>query len=81
MNILAVIWGVASTLNLLWPRRSLFNPVPPFHWYLQYGPLLYIVLVVGIGSLYYQRYAKSSRTVLPEHRRPESAAEASEVQG
>jgi urea carboxylase system permease len=73
MNVLAVVWGVGSTLNLLWPRKSLFNPVPPFHWYFQYGPLLYIVAVVGIGSLYYARYAKSSRSVLPEHRRPEPA--------
>lgn len=68
INVLAVIWGVASTLNLLWPRKSLFNPVPPFHWYFQYGPLLYIALVVGIGSLYYLRSARRNRGVLPEHR-------------
>ncbi len=67
-NILAVIWGIGSALNLLWPRRSLFNPVPPFHWYYQYGPLLYIVLVVGVGSLYYLWSARSRREVLPEHR-------------
>ena len=42
INILAVVWGIASALNLLWPRKSLFNPVPPFHWYFQYGPILYI---------------------------------------
>jgi urea carboxylase system permease len=68
INILAVVWGFASALNLLWPRKSLFNPVPPFHWYLQYGPLLYIALVVGVGSLYYLLSAKSKREVLPEHR-------------
>jgi len=73
MNVLAVGWGVGSTLNLLWPRKSLFNPVPPFHWYFQYGPLLYIVAVVAIGSLYYARYAKSSRSILPEHPRSEPA--------
>jgi urea carboxylase system permease len=78
MNIAAVVWGVGSTLNLLWPRKSLFNPVPPFHWYLQYGPLLYIVAVVGIGSLYYARYARTSRAVLPEHRKSEPAG-ASEI--
>jgi urea carboxylase system permease len=70
INVLAVIWGAASALNLLWPRKSLFNPVPPFHWYFQYGPLLYISLVVGIGSLYYLRSARSKREILPEHRQP-----------
>jgi amino acid transporter len=68
INILAVMWGAASALNLLWPRKSLFNPVPPFHWYFQYGPILYIGIVVGAGSLYYLRRARSSRQVLPEHR-------------
>lgn len=68
INVLAVVWGVASTLNLLWPRQSLFNPVPPFHWYFQYGPLLYIALVVGVGSLYYAGYARHKREVLIEHR-------------
>jgi urea carboxylase system permease len=71
MNMVAVVWGVASTLNLLWPRQSLFNPVPPFHWYFQFGPLLYIGLVLGVGSLYYVRFARSNREVLLEHRRPE----------
>lgn len=67
INILAVVWGIASALNLLWPRKSLFNPVPPFHWYFQYGPILYIGIVVGAGTLYYLRWARSSRQVLPEH--------------
>jgi urea carboxylase system permease len=70
LNILVVLWGVASALNLLWPRKALFNPLPPFHWYFQYGPLLYMALVVGVGSLYYFRRARSRREILPEHRRP-----------
>lgn len=68
VNCLAVLWGLASALNLLWPRRSLFNPTPPFHWYFQYGPLLYIGLVLGLGTLYYLRSARSHHEVLPEHR-------------
>lgn len=68
INVLAVVWGVASTVNLLWPRQSLFNPVPPFHWYFLYGPLLYVGLVVGAGSLYYAGYARRRRGVLLEHR-------------
>lgn len=68
LNALAVVWGVASTINLLWPRRSLFNPTPPYHWYLLYGPLLYVALVTGAGSLYYWLSARSRREIIPEHR-------------
>ena len=68
VNVLAVFWGVASTVNLLWPRKSLFNPVAPFHWYFQYGPLLYIGLAMGVGSLYYLRVARTKRGIVPEHR-------------
>jgi urea carboxylase system permease len=72
INALAVLWGAASTVNLLWPRKSLFNPVPPFHWYFQYGPLLYIGLVMAAGSLYYVRVARMRRSILPEHRLPDA---------
>jgi len=68
VNVLAVLWGIASTVNLLWPRRSLFNPTPPYHWYLLYGPLLYVGVVAGAGSLYYWYSARSKREILPEHR-------------
>jgi urea carboxylase system permease len=70
VNVLAVAWGVVSTLNLLWPRQALFNPAPPFHWYLRYGPLLYVGLVVAAGSLYYALSARFHRDVLAEHRAP-----------
>ncbi len=68
LNVLAVLWGVVSTINLLWPRQSLFNPTPPYHWYLLYGPLLYVGVVTAAGSLYYWLSARSRREILPEHR-------------
>jgi urea carboxylase system permease len=73
INVLAVIWGIASTVNLLWPRKSLFNPTPPYHWYLQYGPMLYVGLVTAAGSLYYWFAARSRREVLAEHSAVSSA--------
>jgi urea carboxylase system permease len=73
LNVLAVLWGIASAVNLLWPRKSLFNPTPPYHWYLLYGPLLYVGLVTGAGTAYYWFSAKSRREVLPEHRAPAHA--------
>jgi amino acid transporter len=67
INILAVAWGIAITINLLWPRRAVFNPTPPFHWYFDYGPLIYIGVVVLAGSAYYSFSRRSHREVLPEH--------------
>jgi urea carboxylase system permease len=68
INILAVVWGVAITVNLLWPRQIVFNPTPPFHWYLDYGPLLYMGVVLLGGSAYYVLAHKSRHEILVEHR-------------
>ncbi len=67
INVLAVVWGIAITVNLLWPRQVVFNPTPPFHWYLDYGPLLYIGAVVLAGSAYYALSRRSHGEILPEH--------------
>lgn len=67
VNVLAVVWGIAITVNLLWPRQAVFNPTPPFHWYLDYGPLLYIGVVMLAGSAYYAFSHRSRREILPEH--------------
>jgi len=68
INILAVIWGVALTVNLLWPRRSVYNATAPFHWYLQYGPILFTAVLCAIGFIYYVAFARKNVTVLEEHR-------------
>lgn len=68
VNVLAVAWGIAITVNLLWPRQAVFNPTPPFHWYLDYGPLLYVGVVTLAGSAYYAFSRRSRREILPEHK-------------
>lgn len=67
INVLAVVWGVVLTVNLLWPRASVYNATAPHHWYLKFGPIIVIgVLVVG-GSLYYVLSGRARVGVLAEH--------------
>jgi amino acid transporter len=67
VNVLAVLWGVAMMVNLLWPRREVYNPAAPFHWYLQWGAVLFILVVVGGGLVYYRLRLRHSSGVLASH--------------
>ncbi|MGI8713097.1 MAG: APC family permease [Solirubrobacteraceae bacterium] len=69
INIAAVIWGILLTVNLLWPRQSIYNATPPFHWYLRFGPLLAIAILLLGGSAYYFAVARRRSGILQEHRR------------
>ena len=40
-------------INLLWPRKDVYNAIEPFHWYLQYGAILFIGIVFFGGLAYY----------------------------
>jgi urea carboxylase system permease len=77
INAIAVGWGIFMAINLLWPRKDVYNAVAPFHWYLQYGAILFIGVVFFGGLAYYwfvQRHKtgvlESARLELP----PETAA-------
>lgn len=52
-NIIAVVWGIAMVLNLVWPRAEVYNASAPFHWYLQWGGVLTLALATAVGALYY----------------------------
>ena len=67
VNILAVLWGGAMTLNLIWPRPEIYNSVPPFEWYLQWGGVLFVGAVVGGGVLMYRLKLRHQTCVLAEH--------------
>lgn len=73
INIAAVIWGMLLTVNLIWPRQSVYNATAPFHWYLRYGPLLAIAILVIGGSVYYFAVARKRSTILLEHRAADPA--------
>jgi amino acid transporter len=53
LNVAMVIWTAALLINTLWPRASVYNAVPPFHWYLRYAPLIFTVGFTAIGLVYY----------------------------
>ena len=70
VNILAVLWGGAMTLNLVWPRQEIYNSVPPFEWYLQWGGVLFVAAVTIGGALLYRLKIRHQTGVLAEHAAP-----------
>jgi len=64
VNVLAVIWGVATVVNMAWPRaESADEP-----WHEQYAALLFTGIVVIIGVAYYLLVQRYKTDMLPEHR-------------
>ena len=76
VNILAVLWGGAMTLNLVWPRPEIYNSVPPFEWYLQWGGVMFVAAVVVGGTLLYRLRIRHRTGVLAEHAAAPAAATA-----
>jgi urea carboxylase system permease len=74
VNVLAVLWGAAMTVNLAWPRREIYNATEPFHWYLQYGGILLPGVVLGVGFAYYWFVQRHKTGVVAEHARVHLAA-------
>ncbi|MER6017033.1 APC family permease [Streptomyces anulatus] len=68
VNVVAVLWGTAMSLNLAWPRAEVYNATGPQHWYLRWGAFLFIG-VVALGGFAYYWFVQRHRTgVLAEHR-------------
>jgi urea carboxylase system permease len=66
VNAFAVLYGILMTLNLAWPRGSVYGTD---HWYFQWGAFVFTGAIVIIGGLYYglvQR--RKPNGVLAEHR-------------
>ena len=67
INIFAVAWGVFMAVNLIWPRKDVYNATEPFHWYLQYGAILFIGVVFFGGLAYYRLVQRHKTGVLASH--------------
>jgi urea carboxylase system permease len=67
INILAVVWGAGMAINLAWPRKDVYNATEPFHWYLQYGAVLFIGVVFFGGLAYYWFVQRHKTGVLASH--------------
>ena len=55
-------------INLAWPRKDVYNATEPFHWYLQYGAILFIGVVFFGGLAYYWFVQRHKTGVLESHR-------------
>ncbi|MCJ1676579.1 amino acid permease [Streptomyces sp. APSN-46.1] len=77
VNIIAVVWGAAMTLNLIWPRSAVYNAAAPYHWYLRWGAVLFVGAIALGGFAYYWFVQRHRTGVLAEHAavaRPEPVA-------
>ncbi|MEU9454881.1 amino acid permease [Streptomyces sp. NPDC048277] len=63
----ALVWASVMVVNVVWPRRVLYNPAPPFHWYLQWGGLLFPVVLLTLSFGVYWFTQRKKIGILPEH--------------
>ncbi|MFE6688525.1 APC family permease [Streptomyces sp. NPDC057743] len=76
VNVLAVLWGLAMSVNLAWPRAAVYNATGPQHWYLRWGAFLFIG-IVGLGGFAYYWFVQRHRTgVLASHAAEDADSEA-----
>ena len=64
----AFLWGTAMIINIAWPRPVIYNPVEPFHWYLQWGGVLFPAAALGIAAIVYALVLRKRIGIRPEHR-------------
>ena len=68
VNVVAVVYGAAMAINIVWPRNEVYNFYAPFTWYWQYGGVIFVALSLIIGALYFMGYQRHRSGVLEEHR-------------
>jgi urea carboxylase system permease len=67
INAVAVVYGAGMALNLIWPRSSIYNAAEPFHWYLKWGAVLFIGVVMIGGFAYYWFVQRHKTGTLASH--------------
>lgn len=66
MNLVAVLWGAAMTVNLAWPRVEVYGDGP-----LRFIAFAVIGVVVAVGLGWYRLRGRHRVGTLPEHARAE----------
>ncbi|MFE0513723.1 amino acid permease [Streptomyces sp. NPDC058964] len=66
VNALALVYGLAMTVNLAWPRAAVYDPAGG-HWYFRWFTVLFLGATVALGAVH---RAHRARTTAP---RPEAA--------
>ncbi|MFF7124997.1 amino acid permease [Streptomyces sp. NPDC016566] len=64
VNALALLYGLAMTVNLAWPRAAVYDPAGG-HWYFRWFTVLFLGGTVAAGTAY-RRYRPRTATVEPE---------------
>jgi urea carboxylase system permease len=76
VSLAAFIWGVGMVINIAWPRRAIYNPVAPFHWWLQWGGILFPALCLAIAFVVYWFWQRHKIGILAEHAAEAAPADA-----
>lgn len=76
VSIAAFLWGTTMIVNIAWPRQAIYDPVAPFHWWLQWGGVLFPAICLVIAFLVYWLSRRHKIGVLAEHAAPPVAADA-----
>ncbi len=58
VNVVAVVWGALTAVNMAWPRASVYGDEA---WYQQYAAPLYTGVLLLVGMLYYGMMKKPRR--------------------
>ncbi|NGO74191.1 amino acid permease [Streptomyces sp. YC504] len=51
VNVVALVYGLAMTVNLAWPRAAVYDPAGG-HWYFQWFTALFLLATVLVGVVY-----------------------------
>ncbi|MEC4763522.1 amino acid permease [Mycobacterium sherrisii] len=62
VNVLAVGYGAAMFINLIWPRQAIYDPQGG-HWYLQYFPLVFTAGTLVVGAVLYSAVHRGPQQV------------------
>lgn len=65
VNVVAVLWGAAMTVNLAWPRTEVYGDGP-----LRWIALIVVAAVVTTGLAWFRLRGRHRLGVLPEHAQP-----------
>ncbi|MFF8927183.1 APC family permease [Streptomyces longwoodensis] len=67
VSLAAFVWGCAVIINTAWPRKAVYNPDAPFHWYLQWGAVLFVVIALGLSFAFYWSIQRHKLGKLTDH--------------
>ncbi|MGY4927586.1 amino acid permease [Streptomyces sp. 900105755] len=66
VNVVALLYGLAMTVNLAWPREAVYDPSGG-HWYFRWFTVLFLVGTVVVGGVWRLTRAESrSAVAVPE---------------